>query len=219
VVSDFELAVQFRCAGSDGFVNWIDNTLGIRRTANVMWDGSEAFEFKVFGSPSDLEEAIRAKVTEGNSARISAGFCWPWSSPRSDGTLVDDVVVGDYRRPWNAKPGTTKLTSSVPPASLWATDPNGIGQVGCVYTIQGFELDYVGVIWGLDLKYDFDTGGWIGDKKASADPIVKRSGDQFLRLLKNTYRVLLSRGMKGCYVHYMDRDTAHFMQSRMELVI
>jgi hypothetical protein len=216
VVSEFELEVQFRCAGSDGFVNWVDNTLGIRRTANFMWDGSEGFEFKVFGSPSDLEQAIYAKVAQGNSARIAAGFCWSWSSPQANGTLVDDVVIGDYRRPWNAKPGNWKLTSGVPTASLWATDPNGIRQVGCVYTIQGFELDYVGVIWGRDLNYDFDGAGWAGDKKASADPAVKRSGDHFLRILKNTYRVLLSRGMKGCYVYFMDRDTARFIQSRME---
>jgi hypothetical protein len=216
VVSEFELEVQFRCAGSDGFVNWVDNTLGIRRTANIMWDGSEGFEFKVVGSPSDLEEAIYAKVAQGNSGRIAAGFCWPWSPPRSNGTLVDDVTIGDYRRPWNAKPGSSKLTSAVPSASFWATDPNGIRQLGCVYTIQGFELDYVGVIWGRDLTYDFDGGGWIGDKKASADPAVRRSGDHYLRLLKNTYRVLLSRGMKGCYVYFMDRDTARFVQSRME---
>jgi DUF2075 family protein len=194
----------------------VDNTLGIRRTANVMWDGSEGFEFKVFGSPSELEKAIYAKAALGNSARIAAGFCWPWSPPQSDGTLVDDVVIGDFHRPWNAKPSNWKLASGVPAASLWATDPNGIRQVGCVYTIQGFELDYVGVIWGRDLNYDFDSGGWVGDKKASADPVVKRSGDHFLRLLKNTYRVLLSRGMKGCYVYFMDRDTARFVQSRME---
>lgn len=74
----------------------------------------------------------------------------------------------------------------------------------------------MGVIWGRDLHYDFDGGGWVGDKKASADPVVKRSGDYFLRLLKNTYRVLLSRGMKGCYVYFMDRDTARFIRSRME---
>lgn len=216
MVSEFTLEVQFRCAGSVGFVNWIDNTLGIRRTANVMWDGSEGFDFKVFDSPLDLEQAIRAKVDQGNSGRIAAGFCWPWSQPHLDGTLVDDVVIGDYRRAWNAKPGNWNLAPNVPAASLWATDPNGIGQIGCIYTIQGFELDYVGVIWGADLSYDFDGGGWVGDKTASSDPVVKRSGDHFLRLLKNTYRVLLSRGMKGCYVYFTDRDTARFVQSRLE---
>ena len=216
-VLDYELEVQFRCAGSDGFVNWIDNTLLIRRTANVIWDGGDGFDFRIFSSPQDLESAIRARAAEGFSARVAAGFCWPWSEPQPDGTLVEDVVIGDYRRPWDAKPGNWRLAAGIPSASLWATDPNGINQIGCVYNIQGFELDYVGVIWGRDLRYDFDGQGWIGDKKESADSVVKRSKEKFVDLVKNTYRVLLSRGIKGCYVHFMDKDSERFVRSRMEL--
>jgi hypothetical protein len=215
-VSEYELEVQFRCAGSDGFVNWIDNTLGVRRTANVIWDGADGFDFRIVGSPEELEAAIRQRAGEGFTARVAAGFCWKWSEPLPDGTLVEDVVIGDYRRPWDAKPGNWRLAPGIPPASLWATDPNGIDQIGCVYNIQGFELDYVGVIWGRDLRYDLDGQRWIGDKTQSADSVVKRSREKFVDLVKNTYRVLLSRGMKGCYVHFMDRDTERFVRSRME---
>lgn len=215
-VSEYELEVQFRCAGSDGFINWIDNTLGTQRTANVIWDGSDGFDFRIVGSPNELEALIRQRAAEGFTARVSAGFCWPWSEPRQDGTLVDDVVIGEYRRPWDAKPGNWKLAPGIPSAALWATDPNGINQIGCVYNIQGFELDYAGVIWGPDLRYDLDNQNWIGDKTQSADSVVKRSKDQFVDLVKNTYRVLLSRGMAGCYVHFMDKDTERFVRSRME---
>ena len=215
-LTEYELAVQFRCAGSDGFVNWINNTLGIEKTANVLWDGAEGFECRFFDSPESMEQAIRAKAAEGYTARMAAGFCWPWSQPKEDGTLEDDVVIGQYRRPWDAKPGNWKLAPGIPSAALWATDPSGIDQIGCVYNIQGFELDYVGVIWGKDLVYDFDKGTWIGDKKTSADQVVKRSKEQFVDLVKNTYRVLLSRGMKGCYIHFMDKDTERFVRSRME---
>jgi uncharacterized protein len=107
-------------------------------------------------------------------------------------------------------------STGIPPASLWATDPNGINQIGCVYNIQGFELDYVGVIWGKDLRYNLDRQEWIGDKTESEDSVVKRSKDRFVDLVKNTYRVLLSRGIKGCYVYFMDRDTERFVRSRME---
>jgi hypothetical protein len=217
-VSDYQLEVQFRCAGSDGFVNWIDNTLGIQRTANVIWDGTDGFDFQILPSPDHLEQAIRRRADEGFTARVAAGFCWPWSEPRDDGTLVNDVVIGDYRRPWDAKPGDWRLAPGIPPASLWATDPNGINQIGCVYNIQGFELDYVGVIWGKDLRYDLDGQEWIGDKKHSADSVVKRSKERFVDLVKNTYRVLLSRGLRGCYVHFMDKDTERFVRSRMETV-
>jgi hypothetical protein len=215
-ISDYELEVQFRCAGSDGFVNWIDNTLGIRRTANVLWDGGDGFDFRILPSPEALELTIRQRAHDGFTARVSAGFCWRWSEPLPDGTLAEDIVIGNYRRPWDAKPGNWRLAPGIPPASLWATDPNGINQIGCVYNIQGFELDYIGVIWGKDLRYDLDRQSWIGDKSHSADSVVKRSNDKFVDLVKNTYRVLLSRGMKGCYVYFMDKDTERYVRSRIE---
>jgi len=215
-VREYQLKAQFRCAGSDGFVNWISNTLGIERTANVLWEDDERFEFRIFPSPELLEAAIRRKVAQGVSARMTAGYCWKWSKPRSDGTLVEDVVIGDYRRPWNAQPDAGRLARGIPKASLWAYEPGGIEQVGCVYTAQGFEFDYAGVIFGPDLVYDFDRGDWVGHPKRSFDGTVKRGKDRFTEFVKNTYRVLLSRGLKGCYVHFMDKDTERFVRSRME---
>ena len=215
-ISEYQLEAQFRCGGSDGFVNWISNTLGIERTANVLWEGDKNFAFRIFDGPESLERAIRDKAGEGFSARVVAGFCWPWSLPRSDGTLVDEVVIGGYRRPWNPKPEAKRLAKGIPGANLWAFDPNGIYQVGCVYTAQGFEFDYAGVIFGPDLIYNFDIQEWEGHPENSSDRTVKRSKGQFLDLAKNTYRVLLSRDLKGCYVHFMDKDTERFFRSRME---
>jgi DUF2075 family protein len=182
----------------------------------VLWNDDERFEFRIFGSPDSLEAAIRRKVVQGVSARMTAGYCWKWSDPRPDGTLVEDVVIGDYRRPWNAKPDAGKLARGIPKSNLWALEPGGIEQVGCVYTAQGFEFDYVGVIFGTDLVYDPDKGEWVGDPKRSFDGSVKRGKDRFAEFVKNTYRVLLSRGLKGCYVHFIDKDTERFVRSRME---
>ncbi len=215
-VREYKLEAQFRCAGSDGFVNWINNTLGIERTANVIWEGDERFEFRIFPSPGELDAEIRRRAAAGLSARVTAGYCWPWSKPRSDGTLVEDVVVGDYRRAWNAKPDAGKLARGIPRSDLWATQPGGLDQIGCIYTAQGFEFDYVGVIFGLDLRYDPDVGDWVADKARSHDGTVKRSKDGFVEFVKNTYRVLLSRGLNGCYVHFMDKETERFVRSRVE---
>jgi SOS-response transcriptional repressor LexA len=215
-VLEYQLEAQFRCNGSDAFVNWVNNTLGIERTANVLWGQNEEFDFRIYPTPISLENAIREKSAAGHTARLTAGFCWKWSLPNADGTLKDDVVIGDYRRPWDAKPEARKLAPGIPPASLWAYDPNGINQIGCIYTAQGFEFDYVGVIFGEDLVYDFDAQQWVGVREKSADNVVKRSRDQFTDLVKNTYRVLLSRGMKGCYVCFLDKDTERFFRSRIE---
>jgi len=215
-VSEHELEAQFRCAGSDAFVNWVDNTLGIKRTANVLWEGDEGFDFRIVGSPQELERMIRERSSQGHTARMTAGFCWPWSDPKADGTLVEDVTIADFRRPWNAKPEARHLAKGIPPASIWAYDPNGIEQIGCIYTAQGFEFDYAGVIFGLDLRYSLADQRWVGFKENSFDSVVKRSKDRFTDLMKNTYRVLLTRGLKGCYVHFLDRETEIFFRSRMD---
>jgi hypothetical protein len=217
-LSEFELEVQFRCAGSAGFVNWVNNTLRLQQTANALWTGAEAFDFRIVATPEELEAAIRKQVEAGRSARLVAGYCWKWSDPNPDGTLVGDVTVGAWSKPWNARPDAGRLAKGIPKADLWATEPGGLEQVGCIYTAQGFEFDYVGVIWGQDLTYDLDTQEWVGDRAQCADPVVRQAGDRFLEFVKNTYRVLLSRGMKGCYVHFMDKDTERFVRSRMELV-
>lgn len=214
---EYRLEAQFRCAGSDAFVNWVANTLAIEPTANKIWNQKdELFELKVFSSAKALDAAIRRRADEGMSARLVAGFCWPWSNPRSDGSLVEDVVVGDFLRPWNAKPEARRLARNVPRATLWAHDSSGINQVGCVYTAQGFEFDYVGVIWGADLRFDPANQEWIADPTHSHDAIVRRSKVGFREFIKNTYRVLLSRGMKGCYIYCVDPETAKFLLSRTE---
>jgi DUF2075 family protein len=215
-VREFELEAQFRCSGSDAFVNWVNNTLGIQRTANVIWNQADTFDFKVMPTPEALEAAIRQKAQKGFTARLTAGFCWPWSKPKPNGALVEDVVIGDYARPWNARSDAGRLAPGIPKESLWAYDAGGLEQVGCVYTAQGFEFDYVGVIFGKDLVYDPESAEWVGNKDESYDTVVKRSGSRFTELVKNTYRVLLTRGMKGCYVHFMDKNTENFFRSRME---
>jgi len=216
-ILDYELEAQFRCAGSDGFVNWINNTLQIKRTAHVLWNLDEPmFDFKIYASPQHLDDAIREKVKQGFTARMTAGFCWKWLDPLPDGTLPTDVVIGGYARPWNAKSDAGRLAPGIPRESLWAYESGGIDQIGCIYTAQGFEFDYVGVIFGNDLVFDAASAQWIGDPSQSADTVVRRSKGDFSRNVKNTYRVLLSRGIKGCYVTFLDKTTEGFFRSRLE---
>jgi len=217
-VFDYKLQAQFRCAGSAGFVNWIENTLDIEKTASILWNPDDEFDFCIVSSPGALDEIIRSKVGAGFTARIIAGFCWPWSDPLRDGNLVEDVVVDGLHRAWNAKPGAGHIKRGIPKASLWAYDPRGIDQIGCVYTAQGFEFDYVGVIFGPDLVYRPGVG-WIGQREHSFDGVVKRSRGNFEALIKNTYRVLFSRAMKGCYVYFMDKATETFFRSRMDFSV
>jgi uncharacterized protein len=213
---EYVLDAQFRCSGSDGFVNWVNNTLDIERTANVLWDEADRYEFRIVDTVVELEQRVRDKAAEGYSARLTAGFCWPWSSPRPDGTLMSDVRIGEWAMPWNAKGDAGRLARGIPRSDYWASDPGGLNQVGCIYTAQGFEFDYVGVIFGRDIRYDPVSATWVGDRSKSKDGGLPADPQQFLELVKNTYRVLLTRGMKGCFVYFMDEATRNFVRSRME---
>lgn len=210
---EIDLRAQFRCAGSDEYIDWLDQLLAIRKTGVERLE-EEQFEFGVLEDPEDLDAVIRAKLAEGHTARLMAGYCWPWSDPDENGDLLDDVVLGTFRRPWNAKDDARKLRKGIPPAPYWASDPGGVGQVGCVYTAQGFEFDFSGVIWGPDLVRRGDE--WIGQPSASHDrPVKTRAGARFTDCVKNTYRVLLTRGLRGCYVCIPDAETRAYVQGRV----
>ncbi len=213
-VFEYHLAAQFRCAGSEGFIAWVTDVLGIEPTAHPFWEGDPGFDFRIVDSPGELEQAVVGRASEGESARLVAGYCWEWSDPRGDGTLAPDVVIGDWARPWNAKSGAGRLAPGVPREHLWATDPGGIHQVGCIYTAQGFEFDYVGVIVGPDLVHRAGQG-WVGVPEASHDRPVRMAGERFADLAKNAYRVLLTRGIKGCAVYFTDPETRAYCRSRM----
>lgn len=206
-VSEFELNVQFRCGGSEAYLQWLENTLGINESEMNILTKNEKLEFRIIDSPEELKSIIYERNKQKrNCARIVAGFCWPWSNPRPDGTLVNDVKIGNFEMPWEKKDAFWK----------WATDVSGMEQVGTVYTAQGFEFDYIGVIFGNDLIYDPMAKQWKAISKNSHDSMVTRGNAKLTEHLKNVYRVLMSRAHKGVYVYFMDKDTEEFFRSRVE---
>lgn len=213
-VRHVDLDGQFRCGGSRAYETWVLRLLGLSPGGPQRWAGTERFDLRVADSPEQLEEILRTKRAEGRTARITAGFCWPWNRPRKDGTLVNDVRIGPWQRPWNVDHPTG--VGGNPPSDLWATDPAGFGQVGCIYTAQGFEFDWAGVILGPDLTWR--DNGWVVDPSASEDKMIKEWGGRaagpfaspqpdFGRLIRNTYKVLLTRGMVGSVLYSTDAET------------
>jgi DUF2075 family protein len=208
-----DLRTQFRCAGSDEYIDWVDQLLEIRKTG-VIKLASSAFEVEIVADPMALAATIEQRNAAGQNARMMAGFCWPWSKPMADGQLINDVTIGAFERPWNAQPDARKLAPGIPKAQFWATDPGGATQIGCIYTAQGFEFGYAGVIWGEDLV--IRGGVWVGQKSASRDHVVKtRSGERFIDVVKNAYRVLLTRGMQGCSICILDPETRAYVEDRL----
>lgn len=204
---------QFRCGGSQVYLDWVLRLLGLLDGGPVPWTGDELspFEVRVAESPEEMEAFLAEKRKEqdgrpGYSARMAAGYCWPWSDP-VDGKLVADVQIGSWARPWNAK--GERRVGDAPPSPLWATEDGGFGQVGCVYTAQGFEYDWSGVILGPDLVWR--DGRFTTVRSANKDPMFRsaKSVDDmaFDRLVRNTYKVLLTRGMVGTVLYSTDEET------------
>lgn len=217
-VIEMELASQFRCSGSDGYLAWLDDTLAIRPTANTELD-TLAYDFKVVDTPIELHRLIEQRNAANNKARVVAGYCWGW--PSKDNPQADDIVITQpdgqrYSRQWN-------LTKD---GSLWIMAPESVQQVGCIHTCQGLEVDYVGVIIGPDLIYRDGRIQTRPEARARSDKSIKglkammkadRQAAQALadRIIKNTYRTLMTRGMKGCYVHCCDAELADYLRSRL----
>jgi len=218
-VTQFELASQFRCNGSEGYLGWLDNTLQIRDTANEKLDVSE-FDFRVFDSPQKLRELIVEKNKANNKARLVAGYCWDWNSKKN--SRQPDVVIPEhgFEMQWNlSKDG-----------GLWIMAPDSVDQIGCIHTCQGLEVDYIGVVVGPDLivrdgkmethpqkrsKHDKSLSGLKKLLKSKRPEEVEKARERADVIIKNTYRTLMTRGMKGCYVYFTDQETAAYYRSRL----
>ena len=209
-VRPVELDGQFRCGGSRAYEQWVLRLLGLEPGGPIGWEGDESFELTVADAPSAMEIHLRELLHEGYGARMAAGYCWPWSDPLSDGSLALDVEISGWHRPWNNKKETRH--GGAPGTPFWATDPNGFEQVGCVYTAQGFEYDYAGVIIGPDLVWRGDH--WVAQPDKSHDSQVKRGTfEEFDRSVRNTYKVLLTRGMRGATVFSTDPETQDLLRT------
>jgi DUF2075 family protein len=211
-VIEMELASQFRCNGSDGYLAWLDNALQIRRTANETLHGIN-YEFKVFSSPVDLWNAIYEKNKVNNRSRVVAGYCWDWKSKKSK--EANDIIIDpfDFKMKWN-------LDSDGP---FWIIAENSINEIGCIHTCQGLETDYIGVIIGNDLV--------ARNGKLVVQPEARSKGDQTIKgykkllkespgetqrkldaIIKNTYKTLMTRGAKGCYVYCVDEELGEYLR-------
>ncbi len=209
-VYKMELEAQFRCAGAEGYINWVNDILQLKETANYDgWD-KKSFEFKIFDDPNEMREAVKAKASQGNISRILAGYAWKWSSAdegNGNGEVEDvEIPEYDFKMPWNSrKVGTT-----------WAIDDRGVNQVGCIHTSQGLEFDYVGVIVGDDLNFDPEKKIFTTDYNKYQDKTGKKGlqnePEELNRLVRNIYRVLMTRGMKGCYVYFVDKTTEKYFK-------
>ena len=215
LVERLELTSQFRCSGSDDYMAWLDETLGVH-SDTAHYFSRDKFDFQIFDSPVELHKTIKEKNKINNKSRVVAGYCWDWVSKNQPN--LSDITIPEfgYSATWN-------LTSD---GSEWIISPKSVAEVGCIHTCQGLEVDYVGVIVGRDMrvidgvlrtdpsaraKTDKSLAGY--KKEFKDDPVsAELKADEIIR---NTYRTLMSRGMKGCYVYFVDPATAEYFRKHL----
>jgi len=212
-----ELESQFRCNGSDGYLSWLDNILDIRDTAN--FDGMDFdYDFKVVDNPNELRKLIEEKNKINNKSRMVAGYCWNWIKEGKNNSDIHDIVLPEYN---------FEMSWNLGNSSTWAIDNNSVNEIGCIHTCQGLEFDYVGVILGDDIRYENHKIVTDYSKRAKTDQslkginkIAKEKGTEAAqniadKIIKNTYRTLMTRGMKCCYIYCTDKNLQEYFKNNL----
>lgn len=214
-IVDLQLTSQFRCNGSDGYLAWLDDVLEIRETGNFNLEDID-YDIQIFDSPSEVRNLIVEKNNENHRSRMLAGYCWDWISSGKNDSNVHDITIGDFAMSWNLG------------NSIFALDDTSIDQIGCIHTSQGLEFDYVGVIIGDDMRFVANHVVTDYTKRAKTDQSMKgikklakaspaEAQARGEEMIKNTYRTLMTRGMKGCYVYCTDPALRDYLRHRLNV--
>ena len=211
-----ELESQFRCNGSDGYIAWLDDVLDIRKTANN--DGFDLdYDIRICNTPNEVRDLIFEKNKIKNKARLLAGYCWNWIADGKNKSNVYDITIPEYNfaMSWNLGNSQT-----------WAIDSESVNEIGCIHTAQGLEFDYVGVIIGDDLRYENNQIITDVTKRAKTDQSTKGIKTMNVKnpekakkiadeIIKNTYRTLMTRGQKGCYIYCTNKNLSNYLKIRL----
>ncbi|MFE4450907.1 DUF2075 domain-containing protein [Streptomyces sp. NPDC056796] len=226
---EYGLREQFRCGGSDAYLRWVHAVLGVSDDDPETWKPDGLMHIEVADTPEELEAIIRTEALAGASARMVAGYCWPWTKPIGEERRLEaDVRIGEWHRPWNAD-SESFCADETPPSNIWSVHKNGLGQIGCVYTAQGLEWDWCGVIMGEDMVRR--GSHWVfrrGRERKLADTGIKRvavpgsfdpkvrprsvNDTEFARLVRHAYHVLMTRASRATVLYSTDEETQAYLK-------
>ena len=208
ITDETKLISQFRCNGSDAYIQFIDEIL-LRHEESIAVDLSELnFDFKVFDNPNEMRDALREKNRINNKTRMVAGYCYDWNVKHRRGDW-DILLEDNFKAKWNLEND-----------KVWAINPDSFEEIGCIHTAQGLEFDYVGVFIGKDLTYNpatrlIETHREAISNDDNSSGIRSAAPAKAHQLILNTYKTLLTRGQKGCYVYCEDPELRKHIKSKL----
>lgn len=213
-----QLDAQFRCAGSTSYIHWVEGVLDFRAGLDHEWQLDDVYTARIWDEMPAMDAYLRRQAASGHRCRLLAGYCWRWSKLDGLGQQPYDLVddrFGDWQGAWIHKTGKDRKPLDHQ-YYKWATDDDAYEQVGSIYSVQGFEFDDIGVIWGEDLVWRRDR--WVAQLGNNKDGAFKKelrnSGDP-VEKLRNVYRVLLTRGMRSTHLFILDEETREHVRACM----
>lgn len=218
-ITTMKLESQFRCNGSDGYINWLDDVLQIRETANSNYIGTN-YDFRIYKEPEELRKEIEKLNKKNNKSRMVAGYCWDWVKEGKANPNFHDIKIPEHQfsMSWNLNNSDT-----------WAIDEDSVNEIGCIHTCQGLEFDYVGVIIGDDLicrdeelLTDYTKRAKTDNSLRGLKKMLKENQEEAEKLadeiIRNTYRTLMTRGQKGCFIYCTDKELEDYFLKRLKEV-
>lgn len=203
----YELTSQFRCDGSDGYISFLNNLLEIKQTANTNFEFNN-LKVKIFDNPVIMRDELRELNKINNKTRMIAGYCYDWNVKTKKGEW-DIILPNGFKAKWNLANDDHR-----------AVNPNSFEEIGCIHTCQGMEFDYVGVFIGKDLYFknghvNTNRNAISQDDKTSGIRLKSTSDEEADKLIRRTYKVLLTRGIKGCYIYCEDEALRNYLKEKL----
>lgn len=197
----YQLNTQMRVEAGEEYINFIEDVFNLKKPSSVSFKN---YDLKLFEDIEEMITQIKTKDKEYKLSRVVAGYAWPWhTKPKSKSTQKHDIEIGGLKLIWNST------------NQDWVNSPNAINEVGCIHTVQGYDLNYVGVIIGPELYYDVEKKKLSVDKEKYFD-INGRNGvndpEELERYIINIYKTLLTRGISGTYIYIVDENLRKYFK-------
>lgn len=206
----YRMVTQMRCSAGTGYMEYLDKVFNCTQEYK---EGFEKFDLKLFLNPTVMIDSIKDKNKKLGLSRVVAGYSWEWKSKgltyeQAKEKNIYDITLDGKNYTWNAT------------NSEWILRADSINEIGCVHTTQGYDLNYVGVIFGKEIDYDKETNNIVVYRNLFFDTNVKNgsSDEELKEFILNAYKVMLARGIKGCYIYCCNENLRDYLKKYFDFI-
>lgn len=199
-----KLHSQMRVKGGSDYIRFVDDLLGLNRPLTAEKYTNAEYDLLVFDSLQDMCDVLAEKEEVHKLCRLIAGFSWPWTSKKKKEAI--DIEIEGLQFQWNLADED------------WIHSPTATREIGCIHTTMGYDLNYAGVIFGREIRYNPATHSIEIDPENYHDANGKkgiRNPERFKGFILNIYKNMMSRGISGTYVYACDAALREYLKQHI----